>query len=212
MGDWAETLIVNVPNLLIAVVLHEVAHGLSAYWLGDPTAKRLGRLTLNPIPHIDPFMTLVLPTLLIVSGSPIIFGGAKPVPVNFRNLRHPRRDSALVAFAGPLTNFILVALLAVTFKVMLIFGEPGKLLTSFLWSGMLINLVLGLFNLTPIPPLDGGRIAVALLPRPLGILLSRVEPFGLFVVVFLMWNNTLGGVLHKAIRVIAESLILPFLA
>lgn len=211
MGEWIELLLINVPHLLIAVILHEVAHGLSAYWLGDDTARRMGRLTLNPIPHIDPFMTVVLPGLLILSGSPIIFGGAKPVPVNFYNLRHPRRDSALVALAGPVTNFVLVLLLALLFKIALITIGDSPFISSFFWSGIFINLVLGLFNLTPIPPLDGGRIAVSLLPRPLAALLAKVEPIGLFIVIFLMWNQTLGPILHGALRFVAEKLILPVL-
>jgi len=178
-----------VPHLLVAVILHEVAHGVAANYLGDDTAARMGRISLNPLRHIDPFMTIILPTLLILSGSPVVLGGAKPIPVQFHRLRHPRRDSALVAFAGPLTNFILVGIFTVLFHSLKSAegSDYMNLALEFLIVGVAINLGLALFNLTPIPPLDGGRIVRAALPGKIGNLYARLEPFGLFILIGLMY-------------------------
>ena len=150
------------PPFVIAIVLHEIAHGYAALKFGDSTAKDLGRLTLNPIKHVDPVMTIVLPGLLILSGSPIIFGGAKPVPVNVYNLKNPKKEMAWIALAGPVTNFILAA---ISYIIFIILAE-STILTRFVpdilyvvvafWAfhSVLVNLVLGIFNLLPVPPLD----------------------------------------------------------
>lgn len=192
--------------LLLAVVCHEVAHGYVAYRLGDPTAKSLGRLTLNPIPHIDPIGTILLPGLLLLSHSPFLFGYAKPVPISWHNLRNPARDMVYVAVAGPLTNFGLAAISGVLFALLSRIihvnasADPGVVHAGFAVAEPLalmarfsvrINVVLGVFNLLPIPPLDGGRVAVGLLPRALAEPLARVEPFGFMIVLALVMTGSL---------------------
>lgn len=188
--------------LIIAVVVHEVAHGYTAYRLGDSTAKDLGRLSLNPIKHIDPFMTIILPGLLIASGSPVIFGGAKPVPVNIFKLRHPKRDMAIVAAAGPISNFILavfgiLAMIIVkhTIGIETADGEIN-LLIMFCFQWIFINVILGVFNLFPIPPLDGGRIMVGLLPKDLARSYAKIERFGLLIVIFLLYTEVIQSYLQ----------------
>lgn len=186
--------LLSVPALLIAVILHEIAHGWAADKLGDHTARISGRITLNPLKHIDPFLTVIVPGLLVLSGSPIIFGGAKPVPVNPLNLRNPRRDMVWVALAGPATNIVLALASYAILKGGVALGffsamPPG--IGLFLYYScayaIIINLVLALFNMLPVPPLDGGRIAVGLLPRHLAAPLARLEPFGILIVVGLLF-------------------------
>lgn len=185
--------------VVLAVVLHEVAHGRMADFLGDDTSRMLGRLTLNPIKHIDPVGTILIPMMLIVFQAPFLFGYAKPVPVNFRKLGSPRRDMVWVALAGPMANLILVLLS--TFLLFVMWQLPASMLwlvdpvSLMCQASIIINLVLCIFNLLPIPPLDGGRIAVGLLPPPLAYQLSRVEPFGFFIVIALI----LTGVIEKAV-------------
>ena len=157
--------------LIIAIVFHEVAHGLVARRLGDPTAEERGRLSLNPIRHVDPFGTIILPLILAISHAPI-FGWAKPVPINYRRLRNPRRDMVLVALAGPSMNLLLAVLGAVVLAATLSFSSNPNGLATALIAGnalnfVLINLFLALFNLLPIPPFDGGHVVQGLLPPPL---------------------------------------------
>ena len=183
-----------IPGIL-AITLHEVAHGWVAKQLGDPTAYMLGRLTLNPLKHIDPLGTVVVPiAMLVLSGGAMSFGWAKPVPVAFRNLRRPKRDMVLVAAAGPISNFSMAlgwALLAAG----LTFSGSESTVAQWLFNncvfGMQINVILAVFNLLPIPPLDGGRVLAGLLPRTGSNALERIEPFGLIIVVVLMVSGVL---------------------
>lgn len=202
------------PPLLLAVICHEVAHGWVAEKLGDPTARKMGRITLNPIVHIDLWMTILVPALLILLHSPFIFGGAKPVPVNPLNFRNPRRGMAYVAMAGPIVNFSLVLVLWPIFKFLSQRYEtsehPGFFLTLLaIWAlhSILINLVLGLFNLFPIPPLDGGRIAVGFLPISVARKIARIEPFGLMIVIFLLASGVLAKVLDPVLDFFALNLM-----
>jgi Zn-dependent protease len=173
--------------VLIAITFHEAAHAFVAYKLGDYTAWQLGRVSFNPLKHIDPFGTVILPGLLLLSHSPFLFGYAKPVPVNFGKLNHPRLDMVWVALAGPATNIILA--LAAGFAIHakpLVPADAAQWTVDNLKNMFLINVVLAVFNMLPIPPLDGGRVAVGLLPRVLAYPLSRLEPYGMLILIGLL--------------------------
>ena len=173
--------------LIIAITFHEAAHAFVAYRLGDNTAWQLGRVSFNPLKHIDPFGTIVLPGILLLSHSPFLFGYAKPVPVNFRNLNHPRLDMVWVALAGPVTNIALALAAALAFHILPFApANTAQWIADNLKNAFLINIVLAVFNMMPIPPLDGGRVAVGLLPRPLAYPLSRLEPYGMLILIGLL--------------------------
>jgi Zn-dependent protease len=170
--------------LVIAITFHEAAHGFVARHFGDNTAAEQGRVSFNPLRHIDPFGTLVLPGMLLLSHAPFLFGYAKPVPVNFRALRHPRLDMVWVALAGPATNIALALLAASAFHVLnLVPANAAQWVADNLKNAFVINVVLAVFNMLPIPPLDGGRVAVGLLPRMLAFPLSRLEPYGMLILI-----------------------------
>ena len=197
-----EKIIVWAIPVVFAITVHEVAHGWVANYLGDPTAKSLGRLTLNPIKHIDPIGTVALPLILVYLGG-FIFGWAKPVPVTWQNLRSPRRDMAIVAAAGPVANLIMMILWAVLAKVLLTIDQtPGPLLQSVLVMcsiGIIINIILMVLNLLPLLPLDGGRVVTSLLPPRLAVLYSRLEPIGLIVILVLLVTGVLGNILMPVV-------------
>jgi Zn-dependent protease len=184
--------------LVIAITFHEAAHGFVAHRLGDDTAWQLGRVSFNPLKHIDPFGTLLLPAILLLSHSPFLFGYAKPVPVNFRRLKNPRIDMVWVALAGPATNIALALAAAAGFHLLgFAPANSGQWIFDNLKNAVLINVVLAIFNMMPIPPLDGGRVAVGLLPNVLAIPLSRLEPYGMliligFLIILPMLGNQLG--------------------
>jgi Zn-dependent protease len=185
--DWLETAVLWAVPVVLAITLHEAAHGYVARIFGDQTAWMLGRVTLNPLKHIDPIGTVLVPGVLFLMHAPFLFGWAKPVPVNFGNLRHPKRDMVWVAGAGPLANFVM----ALGWAVLLGLTAPSGLWTSdglfeMADAGVKINLALLALNLLPVPPLDGGRIAVGLLPHRASALLARAEPYGFFVILILI--------------------------
>jgi len=175
--------------LIYSAILHEIAHGFVAYRLGDPTAKLMGRLTLNPKNHIDPVMSIILPLVLILSGSPIIFGAAKPVPVDPFNLRDGRKDIALVSLAGPATNFLLAGVAAFLIKALnfVSLGSEIEILAGwFLLIVVRLNLLLGIFNLLPIPPLDGSKIFALILPEKEAAAYLSIGMVGIFILFFLL--------------------------
>ncbi len=186
--------------LLLGVILHEVAHGWVANKLGDPTARLMGRLTLNPIPHIDPFGSILIPAILILSQAPFVFGYAKPVPVNFRNLRNPKKDMVWVALAGAVVNLLLALGFSIIHRLLMAAGPLWEWpllriilqpLILMLRYGVVINVALGIFNLIPIPPLDGGRVMVGLLPLQAAYQYSKIEPYGFFILIGLLVTHVL---------------------
>ncbi|MDX8379831.1 MAG: site-2 protease family protein [Gallionella sp.] len=203
-----QTIAIAAIPILFAITLHEAAHGYVARYFGDNTAYLQGRISLNPIRHIDPVGTVFLPLLTLVLGG-VLFGWAKPVPVNFGALRNPKKDMLWVALAGPVSNLVMALVWAILYKLStanegVYFAIP---LMGMAVVGIKINLVLMVLNLLPLPPLDGGRIAVSLLPHREAYQLSRIEPYGMFILIFLAVTPVLGWVLFPLVR-IAQHILL----
>ncbi len=222
-GYIARELVIAAIPILIAITLHEAAHGFIANKLGDPTAKMMGRLTLNPIAHIDLFGTIIVPIMLFVlSSGRFIFGSAKPVPINLYNLRKPRRDSALVAAAGPAANiivaFLSILLLILVNKIFSLIPSSvgGKILTPvsiMLQYSISFNIFIAAFNLLPVPPLDGGRIVTSLLPTKHAYQFSKIEPYGILIVLALWFTGIARYIIapiHVVIDLILSVFLIPF--
>jgi len=199
-------ILISFPFLLISVSIHEFFHGWVAFKLGDNTAKYSGRLTLNPLAHIDPIGTILLPlTLIIVTGGRFVFGAAKPVPINFNNLRNPKRDIIWVGAAGPVSNLLLAAILSLVWKTVMPFTP---IINFIFWTLISINVILGIFNLVPIPPLDGSRILMGLLPEKLAIKYSRIEPYGFFIIMALIMLGLFNLLIEPIISIILNWLLI----
>ena len=202
--ETLQTIFVYAIPILFGVTVHEVAYGWIASKLGDSTAKMMGRLTLNPLKHIDLIGTIIVPIILVIAGG-FIFGWAKPVPVNWQNLRHPRRDGALVAIAGPLSNLLMALLWAILIKLGMIFSNQVPPLQALILMGkigMFINLILLTLNLLPIPPLDGSRVVSSLLPNKAAAWYNTLEPFGFFILLGLLILGVLSSILLPIVAIL----------
>ena len=199
---------ISIIPVLLAITVHEAAHGYAAKHFGDKTAYYLGRITLNPIKHIDPLGTVVIPGMLLLLSAPFLFGWAKPVPVNFSNLNNPKKDMMWVALAGPASNLVMAIIWAI---ILGLFKSSGTSYALFIIGmaqvGIMINLVLMLLNLLPIPPLDGGRMAVSLLPSPWSYKLASIERYGMFILIFLIVSGLLSAILLPLLRFFQGTLI-----
>jgi Zn-dependent protease len=205
-----QKIIIYAPPVIFAITVHEAAHGYAAKYFGDRTAYQAGRISLNPLKHIDPFGTILLPAMTILLGG-ILFGWAKPVPVNFSRLRHPKKDMLWVAAAGPASNFVMALFWALVLKLTMdspsFMAEPLSLMAK---AGIGINIVLMVLNLLPLPPLDGGRIAVSLLPMHLARPFAQIERFGFIILLVLLFTGVLSRILDpfiNAVYLLINSLI-----
>lgn len=187
--------------IIFAITVHEAAHGYAAKYFGDLTAEKLGRISLNPLKHIDPFGTILLPAMTVMLGG-ILFGWAKPVPVNFANLRHPKKDMLWVAAAGPASNLVMAIFWAFVIKFSSIAGAYALPMEVMGKAGVSINIVLMVLNLLPLPPLDGGRIAVSLLPMHLARPFSQIERYGFFILIALLFTGVLNKILDPFIAIV----------
>ena len=193
IANLIQTVAIYALPVLFAITVHEAAHGYAARYFGDNTAYMMGRITLNPLKHIDPLGTIAMPLLLYFATSgAFLFGYAKPVPVNFAQLRNPKRDMIWVALAGPASNFFQAIAWAILFTVLVGMGVQERFFLDMAKAGVLVNLVMWAFNLFPLPPLDGGRILVGLLPWRMAHAVSRVEPWGFFIVMGLVIAGIVG--------------------
>ena len=193
-SNLIQTVLIYALPVLFAITVHEAAHGYVAKYFGDNTAQSMGRITLNPLKHIDPIGTILMPLLLYFATSgAFLFGYAKPVPVNFSNLRNPKRDMIWVALAGPMVNFLQAILWALALIVMVGMGVEERFFITMAKAGVMVNLVMWAFNLFPLPPLDGGRVLVGLLPWKQAQWMARMEPYGFFIVLGLVVAGVLGS-------------------
>lgn len=193
--------------LMVAMTVHEFSHGWVAYKLGDPTAKHSGRLTLNPLAHIDPVWTFILPLFLFISSSGrFVFGAAKPVPINYQALRNPRRDIIWIGASGPLANFVLAFILSLVFRSITLPLLAGLIIRNLI----VINVILGVFNLLPIPPLDGSRILTGLLPRGLSAQYAQIEPYGFIILIMLLWLGVFNRIIWPVVGIILSFMGIAF--
>ncbi|MDR3371271.1 site-2 protease family protein [Rhodoferax sp.] len=215
IGHLIQTIALYAIPVLLSITLHEAAHGYAARHFGDNTAYVAGRITLNPFKHIDPIGTIVMPLMLyLVTSGAFLFGYAKPVPVRFGNLRNPKKDMVWVALAGPASNFVQALLWGVVFYLLQGAGVTEPFFVEMAQGGILVNVVMFVFNLFPLPPLDGGRILVGLLPYRQAMMVSRVEPWGFFIVMALvlagvvsnLWMRPLMGLTFKLINLLLTPL------
>ena len=215
MENLIQTIAVYAIPVLFAITLHEAAHGYVARRFGDSTAWMLGRVTLNPLKHVDPIGTILVPGLILLTSSlagagGMLFGWAKPVPVNFGNLRNPKRDMIWVAAAGPASNLVQAVLWAIFLKLQLVLGMEERFFVEVAFAGINVNLVLMALNLLPLPPLDGGRILVGLLPHRAAYAVARIEPYGFFILIALLVSGTLGFFIGPFLQV-GQSIVRLFI-
>ena len=213
MSDTTLALIIALPVLFASMTLHELMHALAADWLGDPTAKLMGRISINPIRHIDPVLTILLPLLLVLGGSPVVFGAAKPVQVNFSSLKYDEFGGAIVGMIGPLTNLAIAIVAAFIFNL----ADPtGEIVYKILGFTIMINIGFFVFNSIPWPPLDGSRLLYAFAPRPLQEIMQKIEHFGvagliIFILLFYSLIDPLSNVMVDLIHLLAPGLDLSYL-
>lgn len=199
-------ILITFALLLISVSIHEFSHGWVAYKLGDTTAKRSGRLTLNPLMHIDPVGTIILPLFLfIATQGRFVFGAAKPVPINYNQLKNPKRDIIWVGASGPISNFIFALFLSILWRII----PTNPVINFILWTLITINVVLGVFNLIPIPPLDGSRVIMGLLPEGLASRYAMIEPYGFVLIILLIFLGLFNAIIEPITKVVLSWLI-PF--
>ncbi len=197
-------LLVSFVFLIIAMTVHEFSHAFVAYKLGDTTAKYSGRLTLNPLAHIDPIGTVILPLFLFIStGGQFVFGAAKPVPINYLALKNPKRDIIWIGLSGPLSNFIFAFLLSILLRL----SASSELLRFICLNLIYINVILGIFNLIPIPPLDGSRILMGLLPENLSMRYANIEPYGFIIILALVWLGLFNLMVMPAVKMVLNLLV-----